>query len=326
MASSVLPDLIGRWRSLARRLRRAAEVVALTSLSAAAQDLQLDLPLDCTLGETCFIQQYVDMDPGPGAEDFTGGPLSYDGHRGTDFRVRDLEVLADGVPVLAPAPGRVRAIRDEMPDRLIEDRSEVAGRECGNGVAIDHGNGWETQLCHLQLGSIQVAAGDVVGRGDVLGRMGLSGATQFPHVHITVRRDGDVVDPFVADLWTTPPDYEPGGLLSVGLLDRVPEFDEIKAGTADASTLPTDPDAIVIWGAVFGGQAGDVMEMVILGTDGGVVFESDVTLDRTQAQLFRAAGRRLRDRTLPTGDYTGRVILRRAGEELDRLETTIPIR
>ncbi|MEM7642285.1 MAG: hypothetical protein AAF366_07120 [Pseudomonadota bacterium] len=134
------------------------------------------------------------------------------------------------------------------------------------------------------------------------------------------------MDPFVENLWATPLAYEPGGLLSVGLLDRVPDFDEIKAGAADVSTLPADTDAIVVWGAAFGGQVGDVMQMAILGPDGTAIFESDVALDRTQAQLFRAAGRRLRDRTLAVGTYTGRVILVRGGEELDRLETTIAVR
>ena len=51
---------------------------ALVATPALAGPLQLALPLDCTLGETCFIQNYVDNDPGAGAADFTCGTLTYD--------------------------------------------------------------------------------------------------------------------------------------------------------------------------------------------------------------------------------------------------------
>ncbi|MCK0168010.1 M23 family metallopeptidase [Jannaschia sp. S6380] len=291
-----------------------------------AQDLRLRLPLDCTLGETCFIQQYVDADPGPGHADFTGGPLSYDGHKGTDFRVSDLEAMALGVPVLAPARGTVRGTRDGMPDRIMTDRADVADRECGNGVAISHDDGWETQLCHLAQGSVLVDTGDAVEAGQPIGRIGLSGASQFPHVHIAVRRDGEVVDPFVEGLWLEAPAYEPGGLLSAGFADGIPEYEQVKAGTADAADLPADAPALVLWGSVFGGRAGDVIGLTITGPDGNEVFEQEIALERTQAELFRAAGRRLRAERWDPGAYAGRVILMRDGQEIDRLDTQVVLR
>ncbi|GIT91169.1 peptidase M23 [Jannaschia pagri] len=299
--------------------------LAFLSVPAQAQTIALEMPLNCTLGEDCFIQQYVDADPGPGARDYTGGPLSYDGHRGTDFRVADLEAMAEGVAVLAPADGVIRGIRDGMADRIIADRSEVANRECGNGVAIDHGNGWSTQLCHLAKGSVSVAVGDQVVTGQAIGLMGISGATQFPHVHVTVRQDGVVVDPFVENLWRESPPYEPGGFLSVGLADDVPTFGAVKAGTADAQRLPPDAPALVVWAALFGGRTGDVVSLRIFGPEGEDVFSHDATLDRTQAELFRAAGRRLRGAEWPAGSYRGTAVLTRDGAVIDRIETEIPI-
>jgi len=44
--------------------------------------LTLEVPLDCRFGETCFIQQYFDHDPGAGAKDYRCGPMVYDGHDG----------------------------------------------------------------------------------------------------------------------------------------------------------------------------------------------------------------------------------------------------
>ena len=35
---------------------------------------ELVLPVDCVLGATCEIQNYVDRDPGPGARDYSFAP------------------------------------------------------------------------------------------------------------------------------------------------------------------------------------------------------------------------------------------------------------
>lgn len=318
---------------------RAALTGLFLSLAApvAAGNLVLGLPIACELGETCHIQQYVDADPGPGAQDFRCGPLSYDGHKGTDFGLPDLAAMAEGVPVLAAAPGVVKALRDGMADGAYAqgDAQAVAGRECGNGVVIDHGDGWETQYCHMRRGSLRVAKGEAVARGDVLGAVGQSGKSQFPHVHLSVRRNGDVVDPFSpeaetcgepagADLWQKTPGYAPGGLLAAGFSPGMPGYDAIKAGRAASDELPPEAPALVLYGYAFGGREGDVIEIVIDGPEGRVITHS-AELDKTQAQLFRAAGKRRPDGGWPRGQYEGSVRLLRAGKEIDREEAVLRI-
>ena len=181
----------------------------------------LGWPIDCSLGESCFLLNYLDADPGPGAQDFTCGPLSYDGHKGTDIALPTFAEMRAGVAVLAAAPGVVRGTRDGMPDLGLDATppDQLAGEECGNGVVLDHGNGWETQYCHLREGSVTVTQGETVEAGQVLGLVGLSGKTQYPHVHLSVRRDGREIDPFDSDgarscgsddgpgddLWAAPP-------------------------------------------------------------------------------------------------------------------------
>ncbi|MEM7521208.1 MAG: M23 family peptidase, partial [Pseudomonadota bacterium] len=95
-------------------------------------------PVDCTLGQDCYIQQYMDRDEGPGVSDYRCRGLSYDGHKGTDFALPTLEAMHEGVNVLAAADGRVRGFRDGMADRLYSDETaaEIEGRECGNGVVL----------------------------------------------------------------------------------------------------------------------------------------------------------------------------------------------
>ncbi len=288
-----------------------------------AQAPALGLPIDCTLGDTCHIQQYMDRDPGPGAADFACGTLSYDGHKGTDFALPSLAARAAGVAVLAAADGVVAGLRDEMPDIMqgTPGAPDVAGRECGNGVVLRHADGYDTQYCHLAQGSVAVQVGDIVTAGAILGLVGLSGQTEFPHLHLSVRRDGAEIDPFdpamtVAcndtpqdTLWRDTPAYTGGGLVALGFATAVPDFAAIKDGTATEVPDATAP-ALVLWGHIYGGQAGDSVQITIDSPQGRIIDHRE-TLERTQAQLFRAAGRRTPAGGWPPGIYTGEVQLLR---------------
>lgn len=305
---------------------------------APAREPLLNPPIDCTLGETCYIQNYVDTDPSAGAADFTCGPLSYDGHKGTDFALPSLAAMAAGVDVRPAAPGTVLAIRDEMADHLQDgpDAPDVAGRECGNGLVIDHGDGWTTQYCHMAQGSISVTKGQRVSKTTPLGQVGLSGKTQFPHVHMTLRHKGQVVDPFNPNgliacgadaprgdtLWQTPIAYQAGGFISVGVWDAVPDYGAIKAGTAGADALPATSPALVVFGYAFGARTGDVMRLTLTGP-AGTVISQDMELTKNQALLFRAAGKR--GTAWPTGRYTGAATLMRDGETVDTMTRAIEI-
>ena len=50
----------------------------------ADEPFRVGLPVDCAFGSVCSVQNYVDLDPGPGRLDPGCGRLSYDGHDGTD--------------------------------------------------------------------------------------------------------------------------------------------------------------------------------------------------------------------------------------------------
>ena len=316
-----------------------ALLLAFAAAPAVAKDLLLSIPVACGEGESvaCIIQQYPDADPTDGARDFTCGTLSYDGHKGTDFRLATLAQMEAGVTVLAAAPGTVTGTRDGMADIYASDADPetLQGRDCGNGLVINHGGGWETQYCHLKQGSLAVAKGDRVAKGTNLGQIGLSGRTDFPHLHISVRKNGEVVDPFNPDdlnscgpvgdtLWEDPIAYQAGGILDIGLHTSVPEFDQIKTGLKDEATLPADSQALVLWGYFFGSQTGDVVKLDIQGPDGWR-FDSENLLKRPQAQLFRAGGRKKPENGWPAGQYEGTVQLVRGGEVLDeaRISTRI---
>lgn len=288
----------------------------------AARDIALSLPIDCTLGQDCFVQQFVDRDAGPAHKDYSCGTLSYDGHKGTDFALPDLAAMQAGVDVLSSAAGVVAAIRDDMPDIMhgTEDAPDISGKECGNGILIKHGGGWETQYCHLKMGSVIVTRGQQVARGDVLGEVGLSGETQFPHVHLSVRKNGMVIDPYDADqtltcgdanlhsLWQTDMPYVGAGVISLGFGTSVPGYADIKAGITPPETLPTDAPALVLWGYAYGGRQGDILELAIDGPKGEVI-RHQARLEKAQSQFFRAAGKRLKAAAWPAGSYAGSVLI-----------------
>jgi hypothetical protein len=314
-------------------------LLALLSLAApvAAGELSLSSPIDCDLNGPCYIQQYVDHDPSPQASDFTCSSLSYDGHKGTDFALPTYDMIKQGVDVLASASGTVAGIRDGMEDaRYSSDRdAEIKGRECGNGVVLRHADGWETQYCHLRKGSITVSKGQQVTTGDTLGQVGMSGRAEFPHVHLSVRHDGKVVDPFDPDgtitcgetetntLWSQDPNYRAGGILTIGTSAAIPEFSDIRANTV---TVPdAQSPALVMYAFLFGTQKGDIIRLSLIGPDGEIV-KRDTLLKHNQAQLFRAAGKKLRSARWPAGLYIGEATLLRDDVTIDTqsLSLTLP--
>src|SRR5215469_14672713 len=94
-------------------------------------------------------------------------------HTGIDFRGDT------GDPIRATAAGSVT----------------IAGSSGGYGkmVEIDHGNGLVTRYGHLS--EIDVAVGDTVHAGDIVGRLGSTGRSTGPHLHYEVRVKGEAVDP-----------------------------------------------------------------------------------------------------------------------------------
>ncbi|ETX27583.1 M23 family metallopeptidase [Roseivivax isoporae] len=284
----------------------------------AAEVAFLDLPLACTLGQDCFIEDYMDADPGPGVADYTCGLKARQDHGGTDFALLSFEAMEAGVDVLAAAPGTVEAVRDGEPDIALTPgrRAEIAGRECGNAVRIGHPNGLQTLYCHLKRGSLAVTPGTEVAAGDVLGQVGLSGETNYPHLHLTVLKDGARVDPFAPEagaacgsggptLWTDPPAYERAGLFTAGMSDAVPDLEDVQSGAARRTTLGPG-DAIVLYGHAFHAATGDVLHLSATGPE-GALFEEAVEIARGQAQLFRAVGRRAPEGGWAPGTYRGTV-------------------
>jgi hypothetical protein len=295
----------------------------LFATAAHAEDIRLALPLDCEIGQTCFIEDYVDNAPEPGkTADFTCGINSRDGHKGTDFAVLSFEDIAAGTPVLASAPGTVLRIRDDMPDDRLQ-RGVTEQNACGNAVLIAHQGGWQTLSCHLRQGSVSVAPGDRVDTGTPLGMVGLSGQTNHPHLHLGLYRNGELVDPFRPDatgtcgpesrtLWADPIAYTRTGLITAGFSDTVPTLDTVRSGAARRETLTPD-QALVTYAHAGYAEHGDLLTLSARGPD-GEVFRQEIILKSPRASVMRAFGRKAPPEGWPLGEYLGEALLTRQGK------------
>ena len=311
--------------NLPRALRACAWLVlALAKLAAAADAAPaLHLPLDCKPGETCWIANHVDLDPGGGVRDYACGHLTYDAHSGTDIAVRDLATMRGGVKVLAAAAGVVRGVRNDVDDVSIRERpggkSEIADRECGNGVRIDHGGGWQTLYCHLRRGSVTVKPGEQVSAGQPLGLVGLSGETEFPHLHFGVMRNLTTVDPFGGKpgaqgcapagrpLWDAQTlaalPYAPGVIYNFGVAPRMPTAEQVREGVYRGRRVAREAEAIVVWAEVFGTTAGEALHFTVEAPDGSRFLEQRAAFERSQARAFRAFGRKRGAAPWSSGTY-----------------------
>jgi len=277
--------------------------VNLTDRASAGGPIVLTFPLECTLGVNCFVQNYVDHDPGAGYKDFHCGAMTYDGHDGTDFRLPSMDFQRKGIAVLAAASGTVLRVRDGVPDELMTSATKAnsAGAECGNGVVIDHGDGWETQYCHMAKGSIIAKPNAKVKRGEPVGLIGLSGATMFPHLHLTVRHNGVVVDPMAPDLASDSCSDKAGSILfdsnwqkfeyqnrivlNYGFVDGPLIMSDIEQGGLSTRQPKKESDALVAYVRVMGIETGDSQVFAVFGPDGESLSSRKFpAIDRPKAQ------------------------------------------
>lgn len=291
----------------------------------------LSFPLACRTGVSCEVQNYVDRDPGPGARDYRCGRETYQGHKGVDIRLLDMAAQKRGVNVLAAAPGVVSRMRDGMEDISIRApvAPSVAGQECGNGLIIDHGGGWTTQYCHMAKGSLVVKPGQKVQAGTVLGRVGLSGQTEFPHLHIQVARNGQVVDPFDPDmadaggcqakgpLWSPAAlaqlGYKQGAVLNAGFAGGPVKMEDVEGGAI--SPPGRDAAYLVAYVRATELQAGDVISMSLTAPDGRSLAQSQLPpLGGFQAQHVALIGKKKPPAGWPAGVYKASYRVLRQGK------------
>ena len=239
-----------------------------------------------------------------------------------------------GVAVLAAADGVVAGVRDGMADVSFREtgKEAVKDRECGNGLLLRHADGWETQYCHLAQGSVAVRRGQTVRAGERLGLVGLSGLTEFPHLHLTIRRQGKAVDPFAPapvagacgsgqTLWDAATAqalaYRRRVLLNHGFSDRALTMAEVENLPPDAARPNGQSSALVAWVRMIGLEPGDAARLTLRAPDGTVIAErQQPALERAQAQSLSLIGRKRASAPWPAGTYRAEYQVTNAGQRV----------
>lgn len=103
---------------------------------------------------------------------FNGQPRAP--HSGMDLKAKM------GKPVRAPAAGKV----------LLADPLFYAG----NTIILDHGLGLTTQYAHLS--KFLVKPGDLVKKGQIIGKVGATGRVTGPHLHWALKYKNSRIDPY----------------------------------------------------------------------------------------------------------------------------------
>lgn len=110
------------------------------------------------------------------------------GNRAAGVAPRMLSAYAIfGEPVFSPCAGSVQRARDDLPDN--PPGQPDPANPSGNHVVLNCGE-TEVSLGHFMRGSVTVAAGETVEAGQEIARVGNSGHTLEPHLHIHATRGG----------------------------------------------------------------------------------------------------------------------------------------
>ena len=120
-----------------------------------------------------------------------GGTHGGDGSANEDY-------WAYGQRVIAPAGGTVVTVVDGLADNVPQVGSDPVN-PAGNHMVIRVADGEYVLIAHMQAGSLVVSEGDTVQPGQELGRVGNSGNTSEPHIHIHLQ-DRPTFDPSATGL------------------------------------------------------------------------------------------------------------------------------
>jgi len=116
--------------------------------------------------------------------------LGDDGSSYSGDQSKNSSYHAYGVPILAVADGKIVSLKDGLPENVPQAKQMAVTMNlvniAGNHLVEDIGGGLYAGYAHLIPGSITVKPGARVHRGQVLGRLGNSGNSTEPHLHIQV--------------------------------------------------------------------------------------------------------------------------------------------
>ncbi|MCP5372712.1 MAG: M23 family metallopeptidase [Hyphomicrobiales bacterium] len=106
----------------------------------------------------------------------------------SDFGTKARGLQNDGINIAAPRGTPVRVAENGV---VAYAGNELRG--FGNLLLVKHSDGWVTAYAHNDV--LLVKRGQRVTRGQVISKVGKSGAVTEPQLHFELRRNNKAVDP-----------------------------------------------------------------------------------------------------------------------------------
>ena len=291
-----------------------AVVIALLAIPAKANAIELLFPVACHLMTDCWITDHVDLDQGLSrSEDYMCGDKASDNNKSTHISLANRKAASNIFPVMASANGTVI-------------KAQNVGGFCGEHVVIQHDDHWETSYCHLKEASVKIRKGQTVARGDVIGEIGLSGLTEWPHLSFAVTRNGMVFDPFSGrstlegchtksqPLWEggfNPP-YEPAHVTDIGFtVGRVAERDIALGNMPDIDRIDVKTPQLSVWAMLMNIKRNDQITMILENPDEKVINKIQISVEDDKNIFPIYFVTRRKDFLWPSGYYKGSVTITR---------------
>jgi len=94
------------------------------------------------------------------------------------------DIYSFGEPVYAPVAGVVTIVVDSLPNHEVSFFPSDSLNPAGNHVVMHFDQERYLFMAYLMAGTIEVQKGDSVKAGDIVGKIGNSGNSSWPHLHI----------------------------------------------------------------------------------------------------------------------------------------------
>ena len=296
----------------------------------------IELPIDCKLGENCWVTNLPRHFYQGKELDYKCGVRTSAGHKGTDFILESMEQMKQGIDVLSPFDGVVKAVRDGMEDINVDigGLNEIKDQECGNGVVIAT-HDLEAQLCHMKKGSISVKVGDQIVAGARLGSVGLSGNTNHPKLYFALSKknqDGSLrprsilyCGVCVCQTWLHLPSVlysaylsesnKDGVVYNYGVAFQIPELSKVKEGYYQRIIQPRNPEVIMVFADILSVDKGHKMKVQFLDSEGKVLFEKEQEFTKYQPRYFFYVGKNLHQEQIH-GNFTIKITYTKPDESV----------
>lgn len=310
-------------------------LVLLTIHAPKSYAMEIMFPINCKLGENCFISKYVDhfFDKTVQKDFRCRSSVTSTNNKGTGIKVSE-SFYRTGVPVYAVADGIVVKKRDSIPDKRImsaEEAQKASITGYGNVILIEHEDDYATLYAHLQLNSIPYKIGDQIKKGDQIGVIGLSGLTEYPHLNFEVYHRDQIMDPFTGtkqnnicdlDIENTLWDdrfmrqysaYSDTKISDSGFTDIIPTKETYKEISNTLQQLTPDTKQLIFWINAQAVEQGDEIVLSLFDTDGNLMIRKAKRFEESHANYLFSLGKKETDKHWKAGQYNAFVQLWRDG-------------